>query len=241
MIVYHLVHPSSDSLDFSMLQKNEQEISACRVFSAFPMKRVACHHCVADASSSQFQAFMSNLLQGMDSESKAKTRVHDGSFSDWMLSLRSYGIPSHIAPINDEGRIRLKNHVDFLQGRKTMEEVTRSGCANNIVIPLHSDILFGRGKPIQQTTGNLRITAIVDSYVTEYHQLRTKQEKTTLASTVVRMVKAASGRFLSKTSGVWTEVSDDVAREKVSGLFRTLYRKRFEGDEAPSSGGVHDA
>jgi hypothetical protein len=235
MIVFHLVHPSPDSFDCSLLQKHEREISACRVFSAFPMKKAACHHCVEDASSSQFQAFMSNLHDDMDRENKAKTRVHNGSFSDWMLSLRSYGIPSHIAPINDEGRIRVKNHLEFLEGRKTADQVTRAGGASVIFLPLNSDIRFGRGKPIQQTSGNLRLSAIVDSYVTEYHQLRSKPEKTALAARIVKMVKEASGRFLQKHLGLWSEVSDEVAREKVSGLFRTLYRKRFDGED--SAGG----
>lgn len=175
---------------------------------------------------------MSQLLHGMDSENKAKTRVHCGSFTDWMLSLRSYGIPSHLSPINDEGRIRVKHHLEFLQGRRTTEQLVRAGVPDIIFLPLHSDILFGRGKPIHQTAGNLRLTAIVDSYVMEYNQLRNKQEKTALASKIVQMVKQASGRFLSRYSGVWTEVTDEIAREKVSGLLRTLYRKRNDGEDA---------
>lgn len=66
----------------------------------------------------------------------------------------------------------------------------------------------------------------------EYNQLRNKQEKTALASKIVQMVKQASGRFLSRYSGVWTEVTDEIAREKVSGLLRTLYRKRNDGEDA---------
>lgn len=237
LLIFHLVHPSPTALDCSSAHKHEQEISACRVFSALSLKKAACHHCVPDSSSPQFQVFIGNLLEGVDNDRRARTRVHSGSFSDWMLSLRSYGIPSHIAPINDEGRIRVKNHLEFLQGRKTQELLARGRAPqSSIILPLNSDILFGRGKPIQQTAGNLRLGAIVDSYVTEYHQLSSKQEKTALAAHVVQIVKVASGRFLSKNSGLWIEVTDDIAREKVSGLFRTLYRKRFDGGEDNAAG-----
>lgn len=191
-----------------------------------PIKKAACHHCVADASTPRFQTFLSLVLKSVNTENAAKTKVHSGSFTDWMLGLRSYGIPSHISPVNDDGRIRTKNHLDYLQGRKTVERLSFAEVKKVVFLPLNSDILFGRGKPIQQTPGNLRLSAIVDSFVLEYQQLANKQDKTALAAKIVQMVKTASGRFLSKNSGLWTEVADDVAREKVSGLFRTLYRKR---------------
>ena len=130
----------------------------------------------------------------------------------------------------------MKNHLDYLQGRKTAEQLGTCDANSIIVLPLNSDILFGRGKHIQQTPGNLRLSAIVDSFVLEYQQLANKQDKTALAARIVQMVKAASGRFLSKHSGLWSEVSDDIAREKVSGLFRTLYRKRHTGEGGTNTG-----
>ena len=202
------------------------------VLAIFPMKNAACHHCVQNSNTSVFQSFMTQTLSVMDSENKAKTKVHTGPFTHWVHSLTTYGIPTHIAPINEDGRIRLKNHLETLQGRKIGEQLLKAGDTDVIFLPLNSDILFGRGKPIQQTAGNLRLTAIVGSYVLEYHKLKLKQEKTALAARIVQMVKSASGRFLSRHTGIWTVVSDDVAREKVSGLFRTLYRKRLGGQDA---------
>ena len=223
-VFFHLTQPASKVMDSAMLHMYQQ------LLTTLPWKRAACHHCLADDSSHHFHTFLGQLLSPLDSANRAKTKVHSGSFNDWIGSLTTYGIPPHIIPINDDGRIRLKNHLEFLQGRKTGEQLLRGGETNVIYLPLNSDILFGRGKPIQQTPGNLRLGAIVDSFVSEYHR-RNKQEKTALATQIVELVKSASGRFLSKNSGIWMVVSDDVAREKVSGLFRTLYRKRFEGED----------
>lgn len=223
-VFFHLTQSSCKIMDSSMLQMYQQ------LLTTLPWKKAACHHCLADDTSQHFHSFLGQLLSPLDSANRAKTKVHSGSFNDWINSLSTYGIPPHIIPINDDGRIRVKNHLEFLQGRKTGELLLRRGETNVIYLPLNSDILFGRGKPIQQTPGNLRLSAIVDSFVSEYHR-RNKQEKTALATQIVEMVKSASGRFLSKNSGIWMVVSDDIAREKVSGLFRTLYRKRFEGED----------
>ncbi len=223
-LIFYIIDPSSKLIDASLLQMCQQ------LLSTFPWKKAACHHCVVDDTLPQFKSVLGQLLSPLDSANRAKTKVHSGTFNDWIKSLMTYGIPPHIIPINDDGRIRVKNHMEFLQGRKTAELLSRAGERNVVFLPLNSDILFGRGKPIQQTPGNLRLSAIVDSFVTEYHT-RNKQDKTALATQIVDMVKSASGRFLSKNAGIWTIVSDDIAREKVSGLFRTLYRKRFDGDD----------
>jgi hypothetical protein len=139
----------------------------------------------------------------------------------------TYGISPHLIPVTEDGKIKTKNHLEFLQLRKAREQYIQAGNYNLVDIPLHSDVLLGRGKPIQQHAGNLRLQAIVDEYVLEYHKLKSKHDKTALAQRVVRMVKTASARFLSKDNGIWMEVPDEVAREKVSGLFRTRYRTGY--------------
>ena len=53
----------------------------------------------------------------------------------------------------------------------------------------------------------------------DYDKLE-KKEKSKLAKSVVMQVKAKSGRFISKDSGIWREVKEEVATTKVSQLFR---------------------
>ena len=53
----------------------------------------------------------------------------------------------------------------------------------------------------------------------DYNKLE-KKEKSKLLKSVVTEVKAKSGRFISKDSGIWREVKDEVATIKVSHLFR---------------------
>jgi hypothetical protein len=139
-----------------------------------------------------------------------------------MYSLMTYGIPHHLIPATAEGQIKVKNHLEFIDTRKTKEEyAVNSGGhgVETIELPLASDVLLGKGKPIQEHTGNLRLHAIVEEYLSQYRS-SSRPEKTALATEVVRAVKSASGRFLSKESGIWIEVDENVAREKVSNIFR---------------------
>ena len=41
-----------------------------------------------------------------------------------------------------------------------------------------------------------------------------------LSQGILEEVKAKSGRFLTQESGVWTEVPEDIARNKIGTLFR---------------------
>ena len=91
--------------------------------------------------------------------------------------------------------------------------------------------------------GNLRLAEIIDHSRSRY-QTCSRRDKTIISSEIVQMIKNENGRFL-KTSYEgdqrgWVEVSDEVAREKVSHGFRTKTRRNIteSEDESSSSGGV---
>jgi hypothetical protein len=149
----------------------------------------------------------------------------------------TYGIPHQLIPLTAEGKIKLKNHMDFIKMRRAAEEYAQHGEIETCDLPLASDILLKKGKPYQEFVGNRRLHAIVDEHLLLYHQLTiSKQEKTELAAEIVKMVKGASGRFLSKDSGVWIEVSDDIAVEKVSHIFRARRSLTQWGHGSASNG-----
>jgi hypothetical protein len=132
----------------------------------------------------------------------------------------TYGIPHHLIPLTDGGKIKLKNHVEYIEMRRAAEEYAQHGMVETVQLPLASDVLLGRGRPIQEHAGNMRLKAIVDEYLSTYHTATNTKIKTKITADIVHLIKKTSCRFLSKESGVWIEVSDDVARDKVSHLFR---------------------
>lgn len=145
-----------------------------------------------------------------------------GSFTEWSYKIMSLGIPSHLIPLTADYKIKTKNHTEWLCMRKTIEELAMFPGSASIIttdLPSNRDVLLGKGKPIQGSCGNQRLSAMVDDYVEQYHK-SSKTEKTALAAELVSKVHAYDGQFLSKDSGVWIAVSDSMARVKVSQMFR---------------------
>jgi len=72
------------------------------------------------------------------------------------------------------------------------------------------------------SSGNLRLKDIVNKNKERYQQDLNKVEKTKLSRDIVRQVQRRGGRFLlqNPSTDVYEEVTDTVAREKVSHLLR---------------------
>ena len=99
-----------------------------------------------------------------------------------------------------------------------------------VMVPNPSDILFGRGKPIQMHPGNVWLGSIVEDIVPLYYKETSREGKSNVTQRVVRQVKERGGRFLKPYSDggpssaggcIWIEVNDDQGQEKVATAFRS--------------------
>jgi hypothetical protein len=90
-------------------------------------------------------------------------------------------------------------------------------CQTNV--PRHSDVLYGRDKSIQEHSGNIRYLNLIAKFWDRYEGAK-KIEKKSITEEMLEVVKASGGRFLKMDDSGWVEVSDVVARGKVSNAFR---------------------
>ena len=141
----------------------------------------------------------------------------------------TYGIPVESFPLTPDYKIKNKNHLEMVDMLVKAESIAEASSALTladtpcILLPTRRDVLFGKGKPIQFSPGNQRLSLFVESLFDEYHNdSLSKSEKTALLDKIVDYVKSRGVRFLSKETGVWQEVTDDLARSKVSQLFRSM-------------------
>eukprot|EP00934_Nitzschia_sp_Nitz4_P004506 Nitzschia sp. Nitz4//scaffold85_size83877//77726//79490//NITZ4_005243-RA/size83877-augustus-gene-0.156-mRNA-1//1//CDS//3329559179//4496//frame0 len=158
---------------------------------------------------------------------RARTRVHYGSYTEWTYTLMTLGVPSHLIPVTSDLKIKTKNHLEWMGMRKQMEDIAASPAGATVAtydVPSNLSVLLGKGKPIQDFCGNKRLANLIDDYVEQYHN-SSKCEKTTLAETIVSKVISYGGQFLTKESGVWIPVTDAMARDKVSHMFRHQRQK----------------
>jgi ribosomal protein S13 len=215
-----------------------------KVNTHFPM-RVSVLHTLVGAFGASVGHLFNLYLKLATKESRARSKMHVGTangnafvqyrlpsvslntlfcrigtHTEWMYTLMTYGIPHHLIPLTKEENIKLKNHLASIEMRKATEEYAQHGMVETCDLPRNCDVLLGRGKPIQEYRGNIRLLALLDDHLSLYHGFSKNKEKTALSAEIVKMVQSASGRFLTKESGVWIEVSDNIAREKVSCSFR---------------------
>lgn len=146
----------------------------------------------------------------------------------------TFGVPVQHFPVSYEGQLKTTAHLKWLARRK-MKEVSLEniGTFNGIDIPGTKDVLFGRGKRIQDHYGNKMMRTLIEDFMPEYRR-NPKNEKSRVTWKVVVSIKGMGGRFLKQEqNGWWFEVSDETAHGKISMTYRTS-----RGSMASSSPGT---
>ena len=150
---------------------------------------------------------------------------------DCVAQLKTFGIPEQVLPplelrettktaasyIGDNTGVREEDGYEETRRNETAVE-----SSNENLIPSRNDVLLGRGKGSHMHEGNVWFRRLVKERQKLYDTASTP-EKTRIADEIVRMVKESrGGLFLKKKGTAWVEVSDSVARLKVSHAFRAL-------------------
>jgi hypothetical protein len=87
--------------------------------------------------------------------------------------------------------------------------------------PTDFDIVCGRGKGHYNRPGCKRLREIIRAYIPQYTAARTKLDKSSVVSCILETVKdQENARFVKCKKGIWYELSDDQAREKVGHTMR---------------------
>ena len=145
----------------------------------------------------------------------------------------TFGVNGVLLPVTPDGEYKLEPHLDWLERRSKAEKSARENPNSNvhrIVVPNAMDVLFGRGRLIQEHPGNIRYRHLIETNRDEYEKA-SKLRKTELAKTIVSIIKYGNeenkatksfegGRFLKLDGAGWVEVDDQVARDKIGHSFR---------------------
>ena len=151
--------------------------------------------------------------------------------------LLSYGIPEELLIADRDGKLK-SEYVELWIRRQRERELrqqdgrngdTMSTRSNGTIdrstdiVATNSDILLGRGIPIQSHPGNVRLAQIIEDQWADYNNAA-KFDKTAIAWNIVKMIQSNGGRFLERDKadiGKWKVTADDTARHKVSYGFRS--------------------
>lgn len=148
-----------------------------------------------------------------------------GTNQEIRYKLMTFGIPTDILPIDDDGTILLNNHKEWIEQRVELEKMDRTTNEQQITYistPGPFDILLGRGKAAMKHPGNIRYKFLIEEHEDRYENTP-KANKTLIAEEILQTLKGSDdhGRFLKLEKGRgWMEVDDVAAREKISMSFR---------------------
>ena len=153
-----------------------------------------------------------------------------------MYYLMSYGIPKAILPIDeDTGKVEIEDFRTWLMSLQEYEkdddamdlDATCSALTVShqiIEIPAENDVLLGRGKIVEGSTGNLLLKKIIGKNSLRYENA-SRFEKMAVSQAVYLRMKKGGSRFLKREGTYWIEVDESVAREKIAHGFRN-YKAR---------------
>lgn len=83
------------------------------------------------------------------------------------------------------------------------------------------DVLCGRDRLIHAHPGNRRFRHLINLYRERYQGAKHREDKTNMTTEIVQTVKGYRGRFLKQDGGLWCEVDQAYAHEKVSHALRS--------------------
>jgi hypothetical protein len=91
---------------------------------------------------------------------------------EWIYALMTYGILHHLIPVTASGKIKLKNHMAFLEMQQVAEKYTNYSKLQSVELPLAFNILImGKGKPFQEHTANMCLHTLVDVFMPLCHMI----------------------------------------------------------------------
>ena len=138
---------------------------------------------------------------------------------------------------------------DNRQNHSGSTKVEETESPTEVSTPRPSDVLFGRGRTIQDHPGNIRLHALIEKNRVRYEEAP-KWEKTIIAAEIVAIIKDEKGRFLksapasfggngqrggARKNPSWIVVDSDTARDKVSHTFRSRRTSDHHNNETYTS------
>ena len=215
-----------DADEHSDLTRRKLVVSAAKLIHCLPIRLACFHYCHNCNDPSKLVDFIPLIATSSKPEYQVRIRLHEGTHTGCQYKLMSFGIPMNVFPVSLTGKLKTASHLKWIERRKQKELYMKQHSLpiGAVDIPSRNDVILGRGRPFNIHPGNRLLHEIVESHFEEYDSAE-RNEKTRLAKSIVATINRDSGRFLKQheESGMWVEVSETEARQKVNHSFR---RKR---------------
>ena len=208
------------------------------LFSVFPIQIRVVHVCHDDA---RFIQLWNRMVAVIKPHQAVRFQSHLGSLPACLQSLRQYGIPQEILPLDEHANLCVSDFRKSLLCHETELDSGGRGDHLNaesparqttIHIPTDNDIRLGKGKRSHRFRGNqLFRLAIAENY-DAYNSSINRREKATILHLVYFHLIQSGCRFLIpvQNDGIgdpteWMEISEEQALEKIAMRMRNSRRQ----------------
>jgi hypothetical protein len=135
----------------------------------------------------------------------------------------SFGVPMSALPLSSDGVMSRKVHLKLIKTlykHEMMKSRSNGQPTGVVLIPSHLDVLFGRGKVFQLHLGNMKLGHVLEDESDRYFDAK-REAKGGISLEIARKMKKEGTRFLrQEKDGLWVEVDEKTAADKVGHGFR---------------------
>lgn len=201
--------------------KREAE-EAERVFAAVPLRITALHQCLPDTAI--FRLTKAVVILSLDVEMRTRMKFHTDDHIETNYQLMTYGIPVDLIPKTGTGKLKIKNHQQWIKTRKVSEESKEDF---PVECPGMHDVIFRFGKSYLSHPGNATFRGLIEANFNEHNEASNTETKIAVTWRIVEDIESRGGRFLVWDKRGWWKVATDRAqiRSKI-GVSLKEHKKR---------------
>eukprot|EP00537_Pseudo-nitzschia_pungens_P014741 CAMPEP_0172401532 /NCGR_PEP_ID=MMETSP1061-20121228/50627_1 /TAXON_ID=37318 /ORGANISM="Pseudo-nitzschia pungens, Strain cf. pungens" /LENGTH=564 /DNA_ID=CAMNT_0013135203 /DNA_START=216 /DNA_END=1910 /DNA_ORIENTATION=+ len=240
------------------------------VAEIIPLRVAAIHLCLPKTCLAQISLQFGYLLTTWN----VRIKVHLGEFLELRYTLQSYGIPTDLIPSTDSGNIKIANWKQWMKLRKHVERneqgwmaaagtpyssdsdsgavsteaeasvSTETAMMNVVECPLSTDVIFRRGRSLNNHPGNVMFQNLIELRIHEHtiDPNTTQARRQSIEMELIEEVRNNGGRFLkweidkscwvvmglNVTTGKKTQEIDKEIVSKVHYAFRDFRKKMLK-------------
>lgn len=214
--------PAGGDVSFSPTMPSKEDIMLQQKFySACPTRICALHFCFPD--SFFYTACWKLVALTVGEKNKRRLKFNMGTVIELKYDLMSYGILPDLLPSTETGNIKLKNHLQWIQARKLIDE-KKYNQDSIVECPALYDVVFKKaGKSWRLHPGDVYFRGLIESKHKE-HLMSNQTEKKELIWLIVEEIESRKGRFVAwDERGWWVEVRErSEIRKKVAIALRNF-------------------